>query len=603
MASERLQVILELVSGQYKREARAAATATGTISSEASKASTATGRMGEKLSSFGGIAKTVLAGAAGAAVVGFAKDSVRAFSDLEQAVGGTEAVFGDHAAAVEEMAARSATALGLSEAEFRTATTSIGGQLKRLTGDVDFAAERSVELTSIAADLAATYGGTTAEAVQALGAAFRGEADPAERFNLDLKVSRVNAKAVELGLAATTREVDDYAKAQATIALILEQSSDAQGQFGREADTVAGQMQRLNARFEDFKAQLGEQFVPVAIEAMNAGSNLLDAFDEDVNLGWSQRLSAAMQTLLGESAESVDAYIRQKEAINDVGIAMTDQEQAARDTTAAMAEYRADGIESADKAMQNMARRGGKEAQSILREIGEEAESAVPSIYDMRDAVAAVNTAMLEAADPIFGAVSAYQRYQEKLAEVDEDGERTNTEMLELAEAALEANAKIADLGSGNLSAGIQALADALGEPYGVIQNMLEDVGILDGTEINLLFRASMPAADRALLNAASRVATGGGGGGVRVPTGNFRAMGGPVAGREPYIVGERGPELFIPQNSGFVMSNADMQRLLAGVGSSTHNYNIPIQSSGNSQADAQLVGAVASVLRRMETI
>jgi tape measure domain-containing protein len=38
------------------------------------------------------------------------------------------------------------------------------------------------------------------------------------------------------------------------------------------------------------------------------------------------------------------------------------------------------------------------------------------------------------------------------------------------------------------------------------------------------------------------------------------RANGGPVAGGMPYLVGERGPELFVPSNNGGVMSNNDMR-------------------------------------------
>nr|MBO2500933.1 hypothetical protein [Acidimicrobiia bacterium] len=218
----------------------------------------ATEGISQKLSNMGKAVAAAVAVRALGAVKDFVDDSVRAFSDLEQSIGGTEAVFGEFSKVIDEHARSAAESMGLSEAEFRTATTSIGGQLKRMTGDVQFAAEQSVELVRVAADLAATYGGTTAEAVQALGAAFRGEADPAERFNLNLKASVVNAKAVEMGLAATEREVDDNARAQAILALVTEQSADAQGQFAREADTVAGQAQITAAKMENMKAIVGE---------------------------------------------------------------------------------------------------------------------------------------------------------------------------------------------------------------------------------------------------------------------------------------------------------------------------------------------------------
>ena len=41
------------------------------------------------------------------------------------------------------------------------------------------------------------------------------------------------------------------------------------------------------------------------------------------------------------------------------------------------------------------------------------------------------------------------------------------------------------------------------------------------------------------------------------------RANGGPVRGGQPYMVGERGPELFVPSNNGGVMRNEDMRQLM----------------------------------------
>ncbi len=236
-------------------------------------------RWGNRLTTVG--AGFVAFGAVAAAGLHSAAQSA---GELEQAVGGTEAVFKDASGIIDEYASGAAKAAGLSENEFRLATTAIGGNLKRMGFDVDEAASKSVELTQTAADLAATYGGTTAEAVQALGAAFRGEADPAERFNLDLKVSKVNAEAVALGLASSTAAVDDNARAQALLSLITKQSADAQGQFGRESDTLAGRQQILAAEFENLKAEIGEGVVPametlfgVARGGIGAFSGLNDA--------------------------------------------------------------------------------------------------------------------------------------------------------------------------------------------------------------------------------------------------------------------------------------------------------------------------------------
>lgn len=47
-----------------------------------------------------------------------------------------------------------------------------------------------------------------------------------------------------------------------------------------------------------------------------------------------------------------------------------------------------------------------------------------------------------------------------------------------------------------------------------------------------------------------------GGGGGGSIPIGGKRALGGPVTAGTPYLVGERGPELFVPGSNGGIVPN-----------------------------------------------
>ena len=56
-----------------------------------------------------------------------------------------------------------------------------------------------------------------------------------------------------------------------------------------------------------------------------------------------------------------------------------------------------------------------------------------------------------------------------------------------------------------------------------------------------------------------------------------FFAEGGPIRANQPAIVGEKGPELFVPKTSGTVVSNSDMTSSGTGVGGApvTVNFNI----------------------------
>ena len=62
-----------------------------------------------------------------------------------------------------------------------------------------------------------------------------------------------------------------------------------------------------------------------------------------------------------------------------------------------------------------------------------------------------------------------------------------------------------------------------------------------------------------------------------------FRAEGGPVGAGNPYIVGERGPELFVPRNSGSIISNDRLAGASGGGGGVNITYNI---AAGVSRAE-----------------
>ena len=78
------------------------------------------------------------------------------------------------------------------------------------------------------------------------------------------------------------------------------------------------------------------------------------------------------------------------------------------------------------------------------------------------------------------------------------------------------------------------------------------------------------------------------------------KANGGPVSGGQPYMVGERGPELFVPGQSGGVMRNEDMRSLMgrspASGGAASMNFSFETTSIGGTEyvSREQLESAMA---------
>ena len=127
---------------------------------------------------------SVAAGASLAAIGAGAKVCVDAAADLQQSVGGVETVFGSSAGKMKQWSDNAAQAVGLSKNEYNEFATLVGSQLQNFGMSVDESADKTNELITLGADLSSMFGGTTADAVDALSAALKGEMDPIEKYGI-----------------------------------------------------------------------------------------------------------------------------------------------------------------------------------------------------------------------------------------------------------------------------------------------------------------------------------------------------------------------------------------------------------------------------------
>lgn len=209
--------------------------------------------------------------AAGAAAIGVAgAKAVSAAADLEQSTGAIEAVFKSGADQMKAFADTAASSVGLTKNEYQELGTLLGAQLKNGGTSIDQLAGKTNDLIGVAADLAAQFGGTTADAVGALSSALKGERDPIERYGVSLKQASIDAKAAELGFTKVGGSFDNEAQQAATLALIMEQTADAHGAFAREGDTLSHQIQVLKAHLGDFAAKAGSLVLPAVTALASA---------------------------------------------------------------------------------------------------------------------------------------------------------------------------------------------------------------------------------------------------------------------------------------------------------------------------------------------
>lgn len=235
------------------------------IIGDASSLEKAFGKASDSSSSFGdklGKASTVASAglvAVGVGAVKLAQDA----SGLEESVNAVNVVFGDAAGKVSAFSKIAAEEAGLSMRSFNELVTPVGASLQNVGFSADQAATASISLAKRAADMASVFNVDVSEALEAIQSGLRGEADPLERFGVGLSEAAVKSKAMTMGLADSEAQLTANDKAQARLALIMQQSNKVAGDFKNTSDSLANS-QRINAaEAENQRAKFGQGLLPV----------------------------------------------------------------------------------------------------------------------------------------------------------------------------------------------------------------------------------------------------------------------------------------------------------------------------------------------------
>ncbi|WP_258802770.1 phage tail protein [Pseudarthrobacter sp. NS4] len=194
------------------------------------------------------------------------KDAIGKAGELEQSSGAIGSVFKTAAADMLGFSKTAATTVGLTQDEYNKLGTVLGSQLKNAGVPMDELAGKTNEMVTLGADLASMFGGDTSQAVEALSSALKGERDPLEAYGVSLNQAAIDAKAAELGFSKVGGALSAEANQAATMALIMDQTADAHGNFAKESGTLAGQQQRMAATWENIQTQLGTAFLPIITE-------------------------------------------------------------------------------------------------------------------------------------------------------------------------------------------------------------------------------------------------------------------------------------------------------------------------------------------------
>lgn len=204
------------------------------------------------------IAAAALA-AAGAAAATLFVSVVKGYGEFEQALGGTEAVFGEFAGQVQDSAKTAYRTLGLSQTEYMNSINKMGQLLQGAGIDTGRAYELANSSMIRAADVASVMGINTVDAMDAISAAAKGNFTMMDNLGVAMNATTLEAYALEKGVNFNWETATNAEKVELALGMFMDRTQNVAGNFEREAkETITGSIGMLKASWADLLAGMGD---------------------------------------------------------------------------------------------------------------------------------------------------------------------------------------------------------------------------------------------------------------------------------------------------------------------------------------------------------
>ena len=197
-------------------------------------------------------------GAVSAAAGALAKEVISSTGELEQNMGGAEAVFGDYANNIQRWSENAFRTMGVSQSEYLASANKIGALFQGAGMDQEKALTMTADAMQRAADMASVMGINTEDALNAIQGAAKGNYTMMDNLGVAMNNTALESYAAEKGFDKLFKEMNNAEKAEVAMQYFFENTSQYAGNFAREAtQTLSGSFGLLNAAKDSLIAGLG----------------------------------------------------------------------------------------------------------------------------------------------------------------------------------------------------------------------------------------------------------------------------------------------------------------------------------------------------------
>lgn len=214
---------------------------------------------------------TSVGAAAGAATV----VAIKQAGELEQNLGGSEAVFGKYANSLQKTARTAFYNMGLSTSDYLATANKMGSLFRGAGFEVDEAMQLSQAAMLRAADVASIMGVDINWAMESIAGAAKGNFTMMDNLGVAMNDTTLNAYALEKGIGKTTQQMTNAEKIGLAMEMFLERTAYAAGNYAKENDTFSGSLTTMKAAYANVSAELATQFLPKLTAVFNAITKFL----------------------------------------------------------------------------------------------------------------------------------------------------------------------------------------------------------------------------------------------------------------------------------------------------------------------------------------
>ena len=219
-----------------------------------------TSKLGSTLSSLaktGGKALMGLGISAGTALTTIASKAVMMRGEVEQQIGGTEAVFKEFAKTVQSDAEKAFDKMGVSANDYMQYINKMGSLMQGSGIETKRAMELSSQAMQRASDVASIMGISVEDAMTAISGASKGNFTMMDNLGVAMNATSLSAYALEKGLKKTYTQMSQGEKVELAMQMFLEKSAYASGNYAKENKTLVGSLTTLKASIQNLVAGTG----------------------------------------------------------------------------------------------------------------------------------------------------------------------------------------------------------------------------------------------------------------------------------------------------------------------------------------------------------